>query len=752
MASVYLARDLRHGRSVAVKVLRPDLGNTLGPERFLREIRTTAQLVHPHILPLFDSGQVDELLYYIMPHVSGETLADRLAREKRLPVDQAVPIARQVADALAYAHGRRVVHRDLKPSNVLLFEGGQASLADFGLAAAITAARSDRLTATGIAVGSPLYMSPEQIEGTAEVDGRADVYGLGCTLFEMLAGQPPFKAPTMQAVLLRHLTVQPPSIRALRPEVPKELQAAVAQALEKDREKRIDAEELCAMLDAVGPVVELSVASLARARLKAPPRVLVLPFAEASGESSSDMIGIALADEIITGLSNLGSLRVIARSSALVELRGTSKSLRRLADELDVQFVVEGSVQRSGEMLRISAKIARAEDEEILWAQAFTGSASDLFEIEETIARGVAEAMRVQVSPSEARLLAARPIPDVRAYEYYLRAKQQVLMFTGEALDNALVYLQKGAALLGEENPHILAATGYVYWQFYNAGIRPDPAYLEKARECGELLRELAPDLPDGHRLLGLVTTQLTGDSRMAVAHLRAALERNPYDTDSLLWLGVLYGFVGRSSSGFPLVERLLEVDPLPSIYHVMPGVLTLLDGDFSRAVPMLRAAHELDPQNPIGTLFYAQALAMAGDVYASREAFAQLEEGPSTFFAALASVYRAALAGDRSATEAAITEEVGGASRMDFQYSWSLAQCLAMVGAKKAALGWLSNAVVQGFINYPFLSERDPLLASLRSMPEFAELVSEVRESWMHLESAASLPVAVRGSVGSYN
>ncbi len=232
MATVYLAEDIRHERQVALKVLKPDLAHALGPERFLREIKITARLTHPHILPLLDSGEADTFLYYVMPFVEGESLRDRLDREKQLPIDDAGQIAREVADALSYAHSHDVLHRDIKPENILL-ESGHAVVADFGIARAISAAGGDRLTDTGLAIGTPTYMSPEQAAGSGELDGRSDLYSLGCVLYEMLAGQPPFTGPTVESIVHQHLAVDAPAITNIRPAVPEAVVAALARALAK---------------------------------------------------------------------------------------------------------------------------------------------------------------------------------------------------------------------------------------------------------------------------------------------------------------------------------------------------------------------------------------------------------------------------------------------------------------------------------------------------------------------------------------
>ena len=235
-AVVYLAFDQKHRRRVAVKVLRPEVANALGPERFLREIEIAAQLTHPHILPLYDSGEAESFLFYVMPYIEGDTLEDRMVKEGRLTVSESLRIAVQVSDALDYAHRHDVIHRDIKPGNVL-FADGHAVISDFGFARALNRASSD-LTPTGLAVGTPAYMSPEQASGSEELDGRTDLYSLGCMLYEMLVGEPPFTAKTAQAVLARHAGETPPSMRVVRPEIPEHVEVAVNRALAKAKEDR----------------------------------------------------------------------------------------------------------------------------------------------------------------------------------------------------------------------------------------------------------------------------------------------------------------------------------------------------------------------------------------------------------------------------------------------------------------------------------------------------------------------------------
>ena len=232
MATVYLAHDHKHDRKVAIKVLRPELAAVLGAERFLQEIKVTANLHHPHILELYDSGDADGALYYMMPYVEGESLRDRLNRDKQLPIDDAMAVAREVADALSFAHSRGVVHRDIKPENILL-EAGHAVIADFGIARAVSVAGGERLTETGLALGTPAYMSPEQAAGTGDLDGRSDVYALGCVLYEMLAGQPPFTGVTAESLIHQHVTVEAPPVTNTRPSVQPAVSSAIAKALAK---------------------------------------------------------------------------------------------------------------------------------------------------------------------------------------------------------------------------------------------------------------------------------------------------------------------------------------------------------------------------------------------------------------------------------------------------------------------------------------------------------------------------------------
>ena len=329
MATVYLARDLKHDREVALKVLRPELAHALGPDRFLREIRTTARLDHPHILPVLDSGEAGGLLWYTMPYVKGESLRDRMRRETQLPLATALDIAREVASALDYAHRAGVVHRDIKPENILLADG-QARVADFGIARALDAGSGGKVTATGIAVGTPAYMSPEQASADP-VDGRSDVYALGCVLYEMLAGEPPYTGPTAQAIVAKRLRDPVPSVRRVREELPEKLDTAIRTALAKtpaDRfasaaafaqalvepvpvpHRRLKRFAILGTLGAVlAIVVGLSLMRLAQRSGSDAKRVMVAVLANRTGNPALDPVGLTAADYINRGLFRPDSSR-----------------------------------------------------------------------------------------------------------------------------------------------------------------------------------------------------------------------------------------------------------------------------------------------------------------------------------------------------------------------------------------------------------------------------------------------------------
>src|SRR5438093_6618542 len=461
MATVHLAQDLKHRRKVAIKVLKPELAAALGPERFLQEIEIAAGLTHPHILPLYDSGEATGLLYYVMPYVEGETLRNRLDRAGQLPLAEAVQIAREVADALGYAHGHDVVHRDIKPENIL-FEAGHAVVSDFGIARAITATAGAPLTETGIVIGTPAYMSPEQASGTDPIDGRSDVYSLGCVLYEMFAGEPPYTGPSAQIVMAKRLTDPVPSVRRLREGIPPAIDAAVSRALAKAPADRFDtaalfAEALAAPAAGPTPVHPLrrgrpllgrrlayGVGLAALALLAAigvftrsPARsgtnhpsaqriLVVLPF-ENLGPPNDEYFADGMTEEVTARLAGLHGLRVIGRTSAS-RYKNTTKTIPQIGQDLGVGYVLEGSVRwdkppRGPSRVRVTPQLIRVSDASHVWAHVYDAVLADVFAVQSNIARQVAETLDVTLLAPERQALDAKPTTNLEAYDYYLRGK-----------------------------------------------------------------------------------------------------------------------------------------------------------------------------------------------------------------------------------------------------------------------------------------------------------------------------------------
>ncbi|MFN2315978.1 MAG: protein kinase, partial [Gemmatimonadales bacterium] len=411
MATVYLAEDLKHTRQVAVKVLKPELGAVLGAERFINEIRTTANLQHPNLLPLFDSGEADGFLFYVMPYVEGETLRARMDAERQLPVEETVRLMALLAGALDFAHARGVVHRDLKPENILL-QAGQPIIADFGIALAVAQAGGERVTQTGLSLGTPHYMSPEQAAGTPTVDARSDQYALGATAYEMLTGEPPHTGATTPAIIARLMTERPRSIRAVRPAVPPGVETAIFRALEKSPADRFPscgafaaaltagARDTAVVPDrpAVGPgtlaqgtrrrrnlvgavLVLVAIVGVggvlkwrapsgdtAGAAASTDERSLaVLPFSSVGGDTANSYFAAGIADELTSALMQIPGLRLAGRASA-ARVKEQGGGAREIGEALNVAAVLDGSVRRSGGRIRVSAELTSAGDERVIWS------------------------------------------------------------------------------------------------------------------------------------------------------------------------------------------------------------------------------------------------------------------------------------------------------------------------------------------------------------------------------------------------
>jgi serine/threonine protein kinase/Tfp pilus assembly protein PilF len=497
MATVYLAQDLKHHRPVALKVLHPHLAVNLGPERFLREIQIAARLQHPHIVPLYDSGQAGDLLYYVMPYVEGESLRQRLEHEPQLRLEDALQITRAIASALDYAHRHQVVHRDIKPENVMLHDG-EAMVTDFGIAKAVTAAAADTLTQTGSTVGTPAYMSPEQAAGEAELDGRSDIYSLGCLLYEMLGGRPPFIGPTVQSIIAQCFTTPVPSLRAVREAIPDVVDQAVLKALAKTPAERYATAAQFSQALVPGTTTTPPGAAPAGPALKS---IAVLPFADMSPQRDQEYFCEGMAEELINALMKVGQLNIASRTSAFA-FKGKNEDIGEIGRKLKVGTVLEGSVRKAGNRLRITAQLINVADGYHLWSERYDRDMEDVFAIQEEIAGNIVKALRVVLSEDEKRAIEKAPTANVQAYECYLRGRQFFHQWRRKGVEYARRMFERAIEI---DPNYALAYAGiadccsfiYTYWD-------ASAAHLEQADTASRKALELDPLSAEAHTSRGL--------------------------------------------------------------------------------------------------------------------------------------------------------------------------------------------------------------------------------------------------------
>jgi TolB-like protein len=754
MATVYLAEDLKHGRKVAVKVLRPELAGILGPERFLREIATTANLHHPHILNLYDSGQAPDsdgtLLYYVMPFVEGETLRDRIAREKQLPVDQALQITREVADALSYAHGRQVVHRDIKPENILL-ESGHALVADFGIARALSSAvETDALTGTGFAVGTPAYMSPEQATADRALDERSDIYSLGCVLFEMLAGQPPFTGATPGVVARQLVTAIAPPVTQFRPAVSSGVTAAVARALAKDPADRFSStREFAKALQAepgdsgtVAPgrrratrrgltvfmlgALLLTGWLLVRSRggrpegssLEPPRSIAVLPFRNLRGDTADDYFTDGVTEEILHALTQIPDLRVAARTSAF-QFKGKTPDVREVGDRLGVAAVLEGSIQREGDAIRITTQLTDTRTGFQIWSGKFDRRLSDLFAIEDEISRALADTLKVSLG------LASRPPgapPSVQSHDLYLRGLS-LLAQRGPALRQAIADFKSALASDSTFAPAWAGlATAYELLPAYYLSSYPEalPLAERAARRAIALDRTLGP----AYAVLGSVYRDRLQWAEADRAY-EQALSLTPNDPETVEQYGQLLFWSGQSEAALTWTERARTLDPLAPIPAMTTGVAHLFLRHYDSSAAVLRQAAERGPDLPI-TYMWRMWTELCTSRYDSADAAARRVAGLSDVDPRIYSTLIRGVADPAHRREALrllaqTPDTLPWALGADYRMSW-----LMLLGDTAAALEAVDRLKARPSLN-AILMLWSPTLDPIRDHPRFRSTLAQL-------------------------
>lgn len=588
MAYVYLAHDPRHHRDVALKVLRPELqGPGTEPERFLREIRLAAALTHPHILPLYDSGECDGLLYYVMP-LLGASLRHRLRGEQRLPVAEAVRIARTVAAAVGYAHRHGIVHRDLKPENILLHDG-EPLVADFGVAKALSAA-SDDLTVRGMAIGTPAYMSPEQAIGEGPVDQRSDIYSLGCVLFEMLCGQPPFTGDTSASVMAQQAARIPPPVRMLRADVPAGVADAVARALAKD-----PAHRFATALDfAAALQTGAAGATAALAARAARPMVAVLPFVNASSDADAEYLADGITDELINALARVEGLQVTSRTSAFA-FKGKQQDVRSIGAVLNASAVLEGTVRKAGNRLRVTAQLSNTVDGSLLCSHRFDRELDDVFAIQDDIARAMVSALKKVLLPDAGPVAPRRYTQNERAYHLYLRGRYHWNRRNREGVAEAIRYFEETIAADPSYAP---AYTGLADSYALELDYRSIPVAegMERAKREARRALELDETLAEAHTSLGWVTFIYDWDWESAERQFIRAVELNPSYATAHQWYAFLLAAHGRLDHSIAEALLAAELDPLSVSIRRSAGWAMYYARRPDLALDHLRRAAAMDP------------------------------------------------------------------------------------------------------------------------------------------------------------
>jgi len=723
MGVVYKAEDTKLKRTVALKFLPPELTRDADAKaRFIQEAQAACALDHPDICTIFEIDETgDGQLFIAMALYEGETLTRKIERGP-LPIEQAVEIAMRVAQGLGRAHEAGIVHRDIKPGNIMITGRGDVKIVDFGLA---KLAGQAKLTRTGSTIGTAAYMSPEQAQGE-EVDQRTDIWSLGVVLYEMLTGQLPFKGEHEAALLYSIVHEKPQALSESRPDVPTSLSSIISKVLQKDRALRYQttSELIIDLKKLVVPGIQL---------LHQDKSIAVLPFENLSPDPDQEYFSDGLTEEVISDLSNVRALRVISRSSAMT-FKGTKKKVPEIARELDVQYVLEGSVRKAGNSLRITAQLIDAASDAHLWAEKYSGTLDDVFDVQEKVSRSIVAALKLKLTPEESQKIAERPIDNVAAYQCYLKATADIWRFNESSLGSALAHLQKGLDILGD-NALLYSAMGFVCWQYVNLGIAQEE-YIAKAEEYAQKALALDPESPQAHFIIGIIKMWVYGNVREYIRELKIALTVNPNYVHALILLaGLSTMSVGKPAAAIPFVQRVGQIDPLDPWNYFLQGRLFFYDGQYELAAEQFRQHYQLDPDNLIVRFFYALTLANMQDLdgaFSIIDHSAQM--APDNVVTKFGLLLKYGLLKDRERAFGEMTADFEKTCRRDHQWSYLVAVPLAMVDAREESLDWLENAVNRGFINYPEL-DRNPFLANIRGEERFKKLMERVKHEWEHFE-----------------
>ena len=716
MATVYLAHDVRHGRDVALKVLRPELAESLGRDRFLREIQLAAKLSHPHILPLYDSGDAGGALFYVMPNVEGHSLRDRLATQRQLSVEDAVRIATEVAGALDHAHRHGVIHRDIKPENIML-QDGHALVADFGIGKALGDAAADTLTQHGMSVGTPAYMSPEQAVGEA-VDARSDIYSLGCVLYEMIVGEQPFTGPTAQAVIAKRFVQTPVDVAALREGVPRPVARAVQKALARVPIDRYDTAALF-----VTSLVEIEAVS---AKPAAPEKSLaVLPFTNLSTDPENEFFADGVTEEILNALAMIPDLRVAGRASSF-SFKGKTLDLHAIGEALNVRTVLEGSIRRSGKHVRITAQLSEVTDGFCMWSERYDREIDDVFAVQDEIAAAIAEKLKTTLLRNP--LMSAQRAPEnIAAYEAYLKGRA-LLYRRGSSIKPGLAMMEQALRLDPEYG---LAWAGiadtYSILGFFGQ-VSPEVARTKGGEAAAKAMR-FAPDLAESHCALAIQLLMFEWDWAGAERAFGRSMELNPGYGQAGVWYYLFYRGVacGAWEEAIAGCKECQSRDPRSGYLAAIMALMYEIASDGPSAEEWVNLARELAP-DAFQTLWARQLFLMSIRDYPRAIDAAHTVLAASGRQSIVLAFLGLSLAESGDSTGArAIYDEMRSRAVREFVSPMQMAALSAALGDTDAAIAHCHEAFRLRDTGMVVWARGWPGAQNLQALPEFRRLLASM-------------------------
>ena len=721
--------------------------------RFVREAKSASGLNHPNIITIHEIGESEEIHYIATEFIDGKTL-NEYAKDSPLNNKSMLDIAIQVASALDEAHQAGIIHRDIKPDNIMVRKNGLVKILDFGIAKLTATPTTDTEAATaiqsqtqaGMIIGTPNYMSPEQARGKV-VDQQTDIFSFGVVLYEMLSGNSPFQGETVSDVIAAVLTKEPERLI----EMPAELEKIVHKTLQKDKQERYQTvKDLLSDLREVKQELEfrkkleqtsspdreeqqtqiLKATTTAednrKSQIQNLKSVVVLPFSNIGADAEEDYFSDGLTEEVISDLSKIRSLHVISRNSAM-KLKGTEKDLKTIAEELNVQYVLDGSVRKAGDKLRISVQLIDGATDANLWAEKYNGSLEDIFDIQESVSRSIAEALQITLTTGEIKQIEERPIADAQAYDLYLRARTHFQKGNPEALDHSIELLKQGLDLIGD-NELLYAALGYTYYFYFRWVSKIDENYLRLANECMEKTFAIDPDSSHGFSLKGNLSFS-EGDIAESIRSLQKAVELQPANTEALLMLSLNNAYVGRIEDSLKYSRELYQLDPVSSINTFMTGVGFAYKGEFSEALIMAYRALEMNPTSPLEIWSVCILEAWGGKFDKAIAHADQLAEiAPGWVYTEQALFLKHALLGEKELALQHYTPDFDKEAKYDCHFALHIAHCFALIGEKERALDFLTLSVRNGMLNYTFIGKYDSLLENIRDEQRFKDLIIEAK------------------------